>query len=127
MKASTDHYLDRMAALFCFKPDESFEGEDTSSVDSVDAIPRHIKAQGIELVEVGDAGDGIWYLFDDGELKLTAYITTRGKLYHAGAYDGETMYAASNMYVEAPVDQWRTVDSACGHIAKDGWKEVNTP
>lgn len=70
--------------------------------------------------------------FEDGELRLTFYISTRGGLYQAGAYDGEKQYGASNLGFHGgfaehpePKGEWKEYPGyPCARIAQDAWNTV---
>lgn len=109
----------------------------TFEPEEFDQFVRDLKKEGIEMITF-QPDDPIDFIFEDGELKMVTYISTRGNLYQVGAYDGEKCYFRTNLtkmmdgkgsFRYMP-DSWEEVPTRniCASIAKrffsvieDGW------
>jgi hypothetical protein len=75
-------------------------------------------------VTYGDPGDPIFVVMEQGEVKLTGYVSFRGHLYQAGAFDGLFQFASSNTGYHGPQGQWETRENVCGEIAERAWEAL---
>lgn len=122
-------YLDIATEVYGLDGTEPVEITDDMYADRAAEVLTMVKGKGIEHFDIG-CDDGVLCIFDEGELKLTAYISTRGSLFQAGAYDGEKGYYAHNLQIEdgrPPANaQWHecSLDVICASIAKTGWDEL---
>lgn len=97
--------------------------------ETQEEFEEELKKGGIQVLEVYEPGDGILCVFEDGELQLTAYLTSRGDMYQVGAFDGETEFGKTNIPgMGSMVDEWRKVEPgaiwACSAIARGPWKMI---
>jgi len=119
-------YLDKMESIFGLKKPNPWS-DSTYDEEGITMYHKDLEiGKDLEVVEFGPLDDPIYAIYDGGELKMTAYMSVRGRLYQAGAFDGEKMYGASNICDHSEHnDQWFEHDGyPCAEIAKEQWEGI---